>query len=118
MSYKGRRKKEVQARAEKTEHIMVDYTHPTPMRRHALNEALPDRVPIRISDRTVRDMRVSKLESDLDFYAKEFDMSVPELQALIASRRYTPEPTLKAVEPRSPSWYVSDIYNVPGTDIF
>lgn len=118
MSYKARRKQEVQARAEKTKHVMVDYQHPTPVKRHAPNEPLPDRVPIRINNHTVRDLRVSKLERDLDFYAKEFDMSVPELRDLIATRRYTPAPAPKAVEPRAPSWYVSDMYQVPGTDIF
>lgn len=118
MSYKSRRKQEVQARAEKTEHIMVDRQHPEPVKRHAPNEALPERVPIRINNQTVRDIRVSKLERDLARYAKEFDMTVAELQHLIAIRRYTPTAPLKAVEPRAPSWYLSDIYKVPGTDLW
>ena len=117
MSYKARRKQEVQARTEKTEHLMVE-PQAGPVQRHAPGAPLPERVPLRLDGRTVRDVRVSKLERHLDHYAQLLGLSVPALQALIAARRYVPDPGPKAVEPRAPHWYVSDMYCVPGTDLF
>lgn len=107
MSYKTRRKKEVQAREEKTEHLM---STPEPVLTLGPEDVPPYWVPLRFDARTVREIRVSKLEADLSGYAARLDMSVEELQRTIAARRYVPAPAPKAVQPRSPSWYLSDLY--------
>ena len=113
MRYKERRKEEIQAREKKTEHRMSE---PEPITLHAEKEPLPERVAIRTDGRTVRHIRVSKLERDFARYASEFAMSVPELQQLIAERRYTPERPAKGIDSRPPSWYVSDITTQPNYD--
>ncbi|WP_216726084.1 hypothetical protein [Hymenobacter siberiensis] len=110
MRYKDRRKKEIEDREHKTAHRMSE---PEPLVLHPADEPLPDRVALRVDGRTVRHVRVSKLERDLPRYAREFAMSVPELQHLIATRRYTPEQPATGIESRTPSWYVSDIATQP-----
>ena len=107
MSYRTRRKKEVQAREEKTEHLMSE---PAPLVLLGPKDIRPEWVPLRFDARTVREVRVSTLLADLPGYASRLDMSVEALEALIAARRYLPGPAPKAVEPRQPSWYLSDWY--------
>lgn len=107
MSYKARRKKEVQAREEKTEHLM---SAPEPLLVLGPEDVPPYWVPLRLNERTVREIRVSKLEANLSGYAAEFGISVDELVRTIAARRYVPGPAPKAVPPRNPSWYLSDLY--------
>lgn len=117
MSYKARRKEEVQTRTEKTTHLMSE---PPPIERLSPGDVIPQRVALRFDARTVRHIRVSKLERNLDYYADLLAMTVSELQRLIALRRYTPapEPAPEAVDPRAPSWYVSDQYCVLSPDFF
>ena len=107
MSYKARRKKEVQAREEKTEHLM---STPAPVLVLGPGDVPPQWVPLRLNERTVREIRVSKLEANLERYALEFGISVDELVRTIAARRYVPAPAAKAVQPRNPGWYLSDLY--------
>lgn len=107
MSYRVRRKKEVQAREEKTEHLMNE---PEPVLVLGPDDKAPEWVPLRLDARTVIEVRVRKLEANLEHHAQRFGLSLDELRDAIAARRYVPGPAPKAVPARNPSWYLSDHY--------
>ena len=108
MRYKTRRKLERKARAEKTTHRMSE---PVPIAPLRAEDQQPERVPIRTGPGTIKHFRVTQLEADLSRWAQELDLSVAELQKVIAARRYRPEPPPVAKEPRSPAWYISDNFS-------
>lgn len=106
-SYKARRKRERQARAEKTTHLMSEPAPVVLLRKEA---SQPERVPFRTGPGTVREIRVSVLEADLVGWAAKLDLTVPELVEIIRVRRFTPPPPPALKPARSPSWYLSDLY--------
>lgn len=83
-------------------------SEPTPIKPLRKEKTQPERVPIRTGPNTIKEFRVTQLEENLPGWAKELDMSVAELVAIIRARRYVPAAPPVGKELRSSSWYTSD----------